>query len=247
MSAVVVSSCKDNKNNRFRHRSRRNSFGKPANGGGAASRHMPAGFGGRPRPGSAIGFRIRVPQPNSATGRCNRALYSGSATVARLAAAGPPCAERGARRGGSGGAIQKKSEKNEKKSIFLCRYEKCRYLCTRNHEMIDASLAQLVEHDTLNVGVQGSSPWGGTKGKNGSSSLFSSSYGPRLFRCGGPVCGRLCPEWSGLRFRTVFFRDAGAFVRKRQGCRDGCRAGCRPCDRGIRPFGIGMRKKGRAM
>ena len=30
---------------------------------------------------------------------------------------------------------------------------------------IDASLAQLVEHDTLNVGVQGSSPWGGTKGK----------------------------------------------------------------------------------
>ena len=31
--------------------------------------------------------------------------------------------------------------------------------------MIDASLAQLVEHDTLNVGVQGSSPWGGTKQK----------------------------------------------------------------------------------
>ena len=31
--------------------------------------------------------------------------------------------------------------------------------------MIDASLAQLVEHDTLNVGVQGSSPWGGTKEK----------------------------------------------------------------------------------
>ena len=26
-----------------------------------------------------------------------------------------------------------------------------------------ASLAQLVEHDTLNVGVQGSSPWGSTK------------------------------------------------------------------------------------
>ena len=32
--------------------------------------------------------------------------------------------------------------------------------------MIDASLAQLVEHDTLNVGVQGSSPWGGTKEKD---------------------------------------------------------------------------------
>ena len=28
---------------------------------------------------------------------------------------------------------------------------------------ITASLAQLVEHDTLNVGVQGSSPWGSTK------------------------------------------------------------------------------------
>ena len=27
----------------------------------------------------------------------------------------------------------------------------------------NASLAQLVEHDTLNVGVQGSSPWGSTK------------------------------------------------------------------------------------
>ncbi len=36
--------------------------------------------------------------------------------------------------------------------------------------MIDASLAQLVEHDTLNVGVQGSSPWGGTK-ENLSSNL----------------------------------------------------------------------------
>ena len=33
------------------------------------------------------------------------------------------------------------------------------YICTRNQVIkIDASLAQLVEHDTLNVGVQGSSP-----------------------------------------------------------------------------------------
>ena len=31
---------------------------------------------------------------------------------------------------------------------------------------IIASLAQLVEHDTLNVGVQGSSPWGSTKGED---------------------------------------------------------------------------------
>ena len=40
-------------------------------------------------------------------------------------------------------------------------------------ERRNASLAQLVEHDTLNVGVQGSSPWGGTEEKNESSSLFS--------------------------------------------------------------------------
>ena len=38
--------------------------------------------------------------------------------------------------------------------------------------MIDASLAQLVEHDTLNVGVQGSSPWGGTKAEDESLPLF---------------------------------------------------------------------------
>ena len=30
-------------------------------------------------------------------------------------------------------------------------------------KIANASLAQLVEHDTLNVGVQGSSPWGGTE------------------------------------------------------------------------------------
>ena len=61
-------------------------------------------------------------------------------------------------------------------SIFFWRYQNYSYLCTRNQEMIDASLAQLVEHDTLNVGVQGSSPWGGTKEKDpiriGSFSFF---------------------------------------------------------------------------
>ncbi len=60
---------------------------------------------------------------------------------------------------------------------FFWRYQNYSYLCTRNQEMIDASLAQLVEHDTLNVGVQGSSPWGGTKEKDpiliGSFSFFS--------------------------------------------------------------------------
>ena len=48
------------------------------------------------------------------------------------------------------------------------------YICTRKTEIEVytkffsqniASLAQLVEHDTLNVGVQGSSPWGSTKGQ----------------------------------------------------------------------------------
>ncbi len=51
-------------------------------------------------------------------------------------------------------------EKNRK---YFADSKKPPYLCTRNRKMIDASLAQLVEHDTLNVGVQGSSPWGGTK------------------------------------------------------------------------------------
>ena len=43
-------------------------------------------------------------------------------------------------------------------------------------KIANASLAQLVEHDTLNVGVQGSSPWGGTEEKNESSSLFFVAY-----------------------------------------------------------------------
>ena len=38
------------------------------------------------------------------------------------------------------------------------RLKKVSYLCTRNRKVSNASLAQLVEHDTLNVGVQGSSP-----------------------------------------------------------------------------------------
>ena len=46
--------------------------------------------------------------------------------------------------------------------IFLQKkfggFEKVLYLCTRNRKVSNASLAQLVEHDTLNVGVQGSSP-----------------------------------------------------------------------------------------
>ena len=36
-----------------------------------------------------------------------------------------------------------------------------------------ASLAQLVEHDTLNVGVQGSSPWGSTTKKSSNINIAS--------------------------------------------------------------------------
>ena len=44
-----------------------------------------------------------------------------------------------------------------KRYIYL-RYRNC-HVCNRRY----ASLAQLVEHDTLNVGVLGSSPRGSTK------------------------------------------------------------------------------------
>ena len=43
-------------------------------------------------------------------------------------------------------------------SKVFWRLKNYSYLCIRNRITIDASLAQLVEHDTLNVGVQGSSP-----------------------------------------------------------------------------------------
>ena len=51
-------------------------------------------------------------------------------------------------------------KKNTKK---FAQNKKVPYICTRNQErkfngLQNASLAQLVEHDTLNVGVQGSSP-----------------------------------------------------------------------------------------
>ena len=77
---------------------------------------------------------------------------------------------------GPGGDGVKKMHFLKKIVQIFWRYEKSPYICTRNQEMIDASLAQLVEHDTLNVGVQGSSPWGGTKEKDpiliGSFSFF---------------------------------------------------------------------------
>ena len=54
------------------------------------------------------------------------------------------------------------AKKIKKSSHFFTkkfgRLKKVPYLCTRNRKVVNASLAQLVEHDTLNVGVQGSSP-----------------------------------------------------------------------------------------
>ncbi len=101
--------------------------------------------------------------------------------------------------------MQEKCEKNEKKSIFLCRCEKCHYLCTRNHEMIDASLAQLVEHDTLNVGVQGSSPWGGTKAEDENLPLFF---------CLPGSCAGACSDDAAFR---------GALVRRSERCSEAVR------------------------
>ena len=73
-------------------------------------------------------------------------------------------------------------EKNRK---YFADSKKPPYLCTRNRKMIDASLAQLVEHDTLNVGVQGSSPWGGTKRESEGSRFFRRMP----LRCGAPFLG----------------------------------------------------------
>ena len=61
------------------------------------------------------------------------------------------------------------------------------YICSRKTEIEVyikffskniASLAQLVEHDTLNVGVQGSSPWGSTE--NPSTGICGGVY---LYKC----------------------------------------------------------------
>ena len=49
----------------------------------------------------------------------------------------------------------------EKNPLKTCRVKNYHYLCTRNRETMQNrfdSLAQLVEHNTFNVGVLGSSP-----------------------------------------------------------------------------------------
>ena len=47
---------------------------------------------------------------------------------------------------------------SKKKAKTFGDVEKSSYLCTRNSEIRHALVAQLVEHLTLNQGVQGSSP-----------------------------------------------------------------------------------------
>ena len=52
---------------------------------------------------------------------------------------------------------------SKKKAKTFGDVEKSSYLCTRNSEIRHALVAQLVEHLTLNQGVQGSSPCRRTK------------------------------------------------------------------------------------
>ena len=58
-------------------------------------------------------------------------------------------------------------------------FEKSSYLCTRNSEIRHALVAQLVEHLTLNQGVQGSSPCRRTKRR------FQQRWSRLLYACRG--------------------------------------------------------------
>ena len=72
---------------------------------------------------------------------------------------------------------QKKFRKNVKKvAKIFASWKICITFALAIRKIANASLAQLVVHDTLNVGVQGSSPWGGTeKTAEWLSSFFVSS------------------------------------------------------------------------
>ena len=70
---------------------------------------------------------------------------------------------------------QKKFRKNVKKvAKIFASWKICITFALAIRKIANASLAQLVEHDTLNVGVQGSSPWGGTETEK--LSLFRFSF-----------------------------------------------------------------------
>ena len=56
-------------------------------------------------------------------------------------------------------------------------FEKSSYLCTRNSEIRHALVAQLVEHLTLNQGVQGSSPCRRTETESTNKRCACSSVG----------------------------------------------------------------------
>ena len=61
---------------------------------------------------------------------------------------------------------------SKKKAKTFGDVEKSSYLCTRNSEIRHALVAQLVEHLTLNQGVQGSNPCRRTKREKYYFSLF---------------------------------------------------------------------------
>ena len=148
------------------HPYRRKSSGRSRGGGnGRAGCRIAGGFGGTVFCTGPAGFSGAASGRNGlgeagqtdAAGAMGRLRMPGRPQHVSGEQGGPPCRllrirERpdGRERGGDFGKIKEKI-------FFSCEkiwiWKNSCYLCTRN-----ASLAQLVEHDTLNVGVQGSSP-----------------------------------------------------------------------------------------
>ena len=87
--------------------------------------------------------------------------------------------------------IRENREKTRKTHFFIqkpCRFKKTSYLCTRNRKTTtkDDSLAQLVEHNTFNVGVLGSNPKRITKRKakgDNKRQVLQNQYFVGLFYC----------------------------------------------------------------
>ena len=81
----------------------------------------------------------------------------------------------------------KPMRKDKKKSKKLCNFKKIIYLCTRLTAIRFDSLAQLVEHNTFNVGVLGSNPKRITKrkakGDNKKTSPTKSIFCGTFFYC----------------------------------------------------------------
>ena len=130
-------------------------------------------------------------RPRSRTKRTARSRYRRRVGIPRFSTAGTPRESLG-----KGFRI-----KNRKKIIVFFGDIKIIATFALAIEKIDASLAQLVEHDTLNVGVQGSSPWGGTKKKRESTIPVFFCYRPRGLmrraRAAGPRPQRHLRQPSG--------------------------------------------------